>query len=204
MLRKSLAFCVAVLLSTPIAGSPAGAPAGPTECDLLAGHPSDPDKVGAGVPTAQVRAWNDAAIDACRRDVAASPGDARLRYNLGRALFYRGRSTEAIEQIEIAAARQHRQAQFVLGLLHADGVPDVLPSEPCRALPLWADAARRGHYAAQVSVARDWLRGRYDACAGKPSRDEIGGFLTAAAQAKSDYYQGLLLADLRERFDATR
>jgi hypothetical protein len=205
MLRKSFAFCVALLLSTPVTGSAADAPAGPAECDLLAGHPSDPDKAGAGVTTAQVRACNDAAIDACRRDVAASPGDARLRYNLGRALFYRGRSAEALEQLEVAAARRHRQAQFVLGLLHADGVTGVLPAEPCRALPLWADAARRGHYAAQVSVARDWLRGRYDGCGGKPSRDEIGGFLAAAtAQAKADYYQGLLLADLRERFDATR
>lgn len=195
------AICVAAFLAAGVAG----AQPAPTECDLLAGHPSDPDRVGAGVSTAQVRAWNDAAIEACRRGVAAHPADARLRYNLGRALFYRGRTAEGVKELEAAAGQKHRQAQFVLGLLHADGVPDVLPSDPCRALPLWSDAARRAHYAARISLARDWLRGRYDSCVGKPGRDEIGGHLAAVApQAKSDYYQQLLVADLQERFDARR
>jgi TPR repeat protein len=202
MSRLAPALCIAALLAA--AGSASAEPV-PAECDLLAGHPSDPDRVGAGVPSAQVRAWNEAAIAACRRDVAANPADARLRYNLGRALFYRGRTAEAVKELAASAGSGHRQAQFVLGLLHADGVDNVLPADPCRALPLWSDAARRGHYAAQVSVARDWLRGRYDACPGRPAREEIAGFLaTAAPQAKADYYQGLLVADLQERLATSR
>jgi TPR repeat protein len=194
-------FCLLAILGAGVASAQPAA----TECDLLAGHPSDPDKVGSGVPSGQVRAWNEAAIAACRRDVDSRPEDARLRYNLGRALFYRGRAAEALKELEIAATRRHRQAQFVLGLLYADGVPDVLDADPCRALPLWKDAADRGHYAARISVARDWLRGRYARCAGAPDRSTVGGYLDAVADtAGKDYYQGLLVADLRERWKTTR
>ena len=194
-------LCLIALL----AAEPATADPAPTECDLLAGHPSDPDRVGAGVPTAQVRAWNEAAIAACSRDVAARPTEHRLRYNLGRALFYRGRSAEALRELEAAAGARHRQAQFVLGLLQTDGVPDVLVPDACRALPLWWDAARRGHYAARISLARQWLRDAYADCAAVPGRDEIGGFLAAvASQAQADYYQGQLVAELQEKLDAAR
>ena len=203
--RSSLAVLCGLLLAAPSAhaAAPATAPPAPTECDLLAGHPSDPDRLGAGVPAAQARAWNEAAIDACRRAVAAEPANARVRYNLGRVLFYRGRQAEAMPELAKAAEQRHRQAQFVLGLLYADGVKDVTPADACRALPLWRDAADRGHYAAQVSLARDWLRGRYAGCDGVPERATVAKYLEAALpEARKEYYQRLLVTDLQERLAA--
>jgi hypothetical protein len=103
----------------PVLAETAPAPAVPTECDRLAAHPSDPDKLTEGVPTAQVRGWNDAAIWSCRQAVTRDAGDARQRYQLGRALFYAGERKEALEQLAIAAAAKYRQAQFVRGLMHS-------------------------------------------------------------------------------------
>jgi hypothetical protein len=48
-----------------------------TECDRLAAHPSDPDKVSEGVASQDVKL--DQAIAACRQAVAADPENARLR-----------------------------------------------------------------------------------------------------------------------------
>jgi TPR repeat protein len=189
----------------PAAGAPA--PAGsvvPTECDLLAGDPSDPDKAGPGVAAAQLRAWNDSATLACLRAVQADPGSGRLHYNLGRALFERQeRHTEAQREFRVAAEQHHRQAQFVLGLLYSDGVPGELAADACAALPLWRDAADRGHAAARVSLARAFVRGQYRACATVPSRATVEAYIAAAAAAaEGDYYERLLIADLRERLAA--
>jgi TPR repeat protein len=200
----------AVAGAAAAAAGPAAAAAGPvaavvpTECDLLAGDPSDPDKAGPGVAPAQLRAWNDSAILACLRAVQAEPGDGRLHYNLGRALLAKPeRHTEAQRELRTAAEQHHRQAQFALGLLYSDGIPGELAADACAALPLWRDAADRGHAAARVSLAGAFVRGRYRACATVPSRATVEAYLeAAAAAAEGDYYERLLIADLRERLAA--
>ena len=187
--------------SAPAAEVPAAA-AVPTECDRLAAHPSDPDKVTEGVPTADVRQWNEAAIWACRQAAASRPGDARQRYQLGRALFYSGQRAEALEHLAVAAAAGHRQAQFVLGLMYADGVPEVLQADACRALSLWQEAAGRGHFAARVALGRDWARGIYRDCPEAPSARTVDGWLASARAEATDYYQRLLIDWTRERIAA--
>jgi len=191
--------------AAPTAGSTApAASAVATECDLLAGDPSDPDKAGPGVAAAQLRAWNDSATLACLRAVQADPGSGRLHYNLGRALFEKPeRHTEAQREFRVAAEQHHRQAQFVLGLLYTDGVPGELAADACAALPLWRDAADRGHAAARVSLAHAFARGQYRACTTVPSRATVEAYIAAAAAAaEGDYYGRLLIADLRERLAA--
>jgi TPR repeat protein len=176
------------------------AAATPTECDRLAGDPSDPDKAGSGVPDVQLLEWNDAAILACQRALQTDPGNARLHYNLGRALFLRNRHTEALRESAVAAEQKHRQAEFVLGLWYTDGIRGESAPDPCLALPLWRDAAERGHYAARISLAHEWLRGRYRSCSGAPDHAAIESMLRgAAAIAESDYYQRLLVDELSER-----
>jgi len=184
------------LLTAALAG------AEPTECDRLAGHPSDPDKVLEGVSSGMVRGWNDAAVWSCRRAVAEAPDEPRLRYNLGRALFYRGDRAEALGHLAAAADEGHRQAQFVLGLMYTDGVAEILPADACRALELWSDAAARGHFAARVSLGRDLARGRYADCPEPPAREAVAGWLEAAAATTSDHYQGLPIAWTREQLSA--
>ena len=213
--RPAMTLLALTLLPTaaqPVAVTAPAAPAAPaaavpaavaaaTECDLLAGDPSDPDRVGPGVPPAQLHGWNDSAILACQRAVQADPASGRLHYNLGRALFQRReRHTEAQREFLAAAERGHRQAQFALGLLYTDGIAGELAADPCAALPLWRDAADRGHNGARVSLARVYVRGQYRGCASVPSRATVEAYLdAAAASAEGDYYQRLLVAELRER-----
>lgn len=188
----------ASLLLIALAVLPTVAGAEPTECDRLAAHPSDPDKVTDGVPSSAVRGWNEAAIWSCAQAVSADSGNARLRYQLGRALFYRGQKAEALGHLAAAAEAQHRQAQFVLGLMYTDGVPDVLAADPCRALALWADAAGRGHFAARVALGRDFVRGAYRACESTPAKAQVDTWLASARDETRDYYQGLLIDWARE------
>jgi hypothetical protein len=174
----------------------------PTECDRLAAHPSDPDKVTEGVSQSQVLAWAEAATWACERAVAAEPANARVRYQLGRVLFYRGRAGDALPHLQASAAASHRQAQFVLGLFHTDGVAGVLEPDACRALALWQDAASRGHYAARVALGRDFVRGAYGQCEARPSKDDVAGYLASAAKEARDYYQRLLIGWAQEALAA--
>jgi TPR repeat protein len=184
-----------------VAAEPAPPPS-PTECDRLAGHPSDPDKVVDGVSQAQVLSWRNAAIRACELDVAAEPGNARVRYQLGRVLFYTGRHADALPHLEASAAARHRQAQFVLGLFYTDGIADVLEPDACRALSLWQDAAARQHFAARVALGRDYVRGRYDACESAPPKQEVARYLDSAAKEARDYYQRLLISWAQEALAA--
>jgi len=174
----------------------------PTECDRLAAHPSDPDRITDGVPSGAVRGWNQAAIDACRAAVKVDPANARLRYQLGRALFYSGQQSEAVGHLQLAAERRHRQAQFVLGLLYTDGVPDALEQDVCRALALWQDAAGRDHFAARVALGRDFARGIYGPCPNRPDVAQVDAWLASARSESRDYYQQLLIDWSRETIAA--
>lgn len=199
MCTSLFARLTAAALLWGLGGAAAGDPSpAPTECDRLAGHPSDPDKVVEGVSQAQVLGWSNAAIHACQQAVAAEPGNARVRYQLGRVLFYTGRHADALPHLEASAAARHRQAQFVLGLFYTDGVKDVLDTNACRAMALWQDAASRGHFAARVALSRDYVRGAYDGCEDRPSKGEVAGFLDSAGAEARDYYQRLLIGWTRE------
>jgi len=199
--RVIVAILLMLLAAFP---SAARATAAPTECDRLASHPSDPDKVIDGVSQAQVLAWPNAAIGACRQAVEREPDNARVRYLLGRVLFYTGQKAEALEHLEASSQARHRQAQFVLGLMYTDGVEDILPADACRALELWQDAATRDHFAARIALGRDYVRGQYRACATRPSADTIDGWLESAGRESRDYYQRLLISWAREVLAASR
>ena len=64
-----------------------------TECDRLAAHPSDPDRVAPGVAQPDVDLAK--AIPACQAAVKAYPDSGRLNYQLARSLGYAGRGREA-------------------------------------------------------------------------------------------------------------
>mgnify|MGYP005845078793 CR=1 FL=1 len=200
---RSIASLAALLWCAAVpASEPASPPPAITECDRLAGHPSDPDKVVDGVSQSQVLSWANAATRACELAVAADPANARVRYQLGRVLYYTGRHADALPHLEASAAARHRQAQFVLGLFHTDGVPGVLEPNACHALTLWRDAASRQHFAARVALGRDYVRGRYDGCEAAPPKEEVAGFLESAGREARDYYQRLLISWAQEALAA--
>ena len=166
-------------------------------CDRMAGHPSDPDKVGPGIDREAIDV--PAAITACEAGLKADPKNARFEYQLGRLLFYSKQTQAALPHLEASAKAGHRQAEFVLGYIHSEGLND-LPKNVCVAEPLWRNAAEHGHFAARVSYARFWIKGGWNRCpTGAAERAAIVRFLESARKDTSDYYQGLLIDDLRER-----
>ena len=166
-----------------------------TACDRLSAHPLDPDRITAGVPTANVD--QDAAIAACEQDLDDDPGNPRLTYQLARVYFYNGRTKDAVRTITVAADAGYRQAQFVLGALIANDRPDA-PKDICEAERWGALSAQAGREAARVSYVRHATKGLFESCALNASTEDMDTFLAKAREGASNYYLRLLLADLSE------
>lgn len=169
-----------------------------TACDLEVAHPSDPDRIGPGKPTAEV--VTHLAIPACRAAVAEAPENPRFHYQLARALVYwadanDGDVTEAMQHLETAAASGYRQAQFVLGLMH------VRAGNVCDSEPLTRSAADQGLKSARISYVNAVTAGDYDACAIGATHEEMLDYLDGAASQVNGYYENMLLASLRRQLD---
>ena len=166
-----------------------------TSCDWEAGHPSDPDKVGPGKGSGEVD--TDKAIAACRAAVEAHPEVARFHYQLGRALVYAadraGESDEVgMPHLQKAADMRHTQAMFVLGLMH------FRHEQPCAAEPWTRAAAEAGLKSARISYSNHFLSGVWDSCPDLAGRGDMEGWLGAAREQVSGWYENMLL-DVLER-----
>jgi hypothetical protein len=150
-----------------------------TDCDRLAAHQSDPDKVvAAGVSGADVSA---AAIGACRQAVATEPDNLRFRYQLARALAENGRAAEGHPDMHRAAEGGYRQAQFVLGYLYDEGMQGLIQDRCAAAL---------------LSFPHHVLRGRFDTCGITADNNELRSMLQQAQSMEPDYYQRMIIRDL--------
>lgn len=192
---------IAIVLAAALVAAPALAQQ-PTSCDLLAGHVEDPDKVGPGVEHV---ADNKAAIAACEKDLAADPGNRRLHYQLGRVLFYDGRTSDALPHLEAAAKAGSSQAQFVLGYIIDEGAQGV-KKDACRVESLWYQSAKQGRFAAAVSYPHHVMNGFFPGCKIQASYDEITGFLSQARKDAPEfgYYAVVLAGQLLKDFAAYR
>lgn len=168
-----------------------------TDCDRLASHPEDPDIVAPGVPGSKVDVPK--AIAACTLAVERDPANLRQRYQLARVLAYSGESKRATEEMKRAADGGYRQAQFVYGLFVERGRPDA-PADICVAEDYWLKAARAGRQAARVIYAERVFRGRFDTCRVQATAGEIGQLLETAAAEARDFYERLLIDELRDRW----
>ena len=168
-----------------------------TDCDRLASHPEDPDIVAPGVPGSKVDVPR--ALAACSAAVERDPSNLRQRYQLARVLAYSGDSRRATEEMKRAADGGYRQAQFVYGLFVDRGRSDA-PADICVAEDYWLKAARAGRQAARVIYAQQVFRGRFDACRVQATAQEIGQLLEAAAAESRDFYERLLIDELRDQW----
>ena len=99
-----------------------------TECDRLAAHPYDPDRVTRGVGFAELN--TDVAIDACVAALQQFPMSARLAFQAGRS-FHRLRSdSEAIAFYEQAAELGSVYAVHNLASLYADKAQEAAATGP--------------------------------------------------------------------------
>lgn len=190
---KMIRSALGLLCCLSVAGAAlAGDAADP--CDAAAAHPSDPDKVGPGVPSAQV--VTHVAIPACRAAVAAHPREGRFHYQLGRALVYwadanGADTTEGIAALERAAELGHTQAIFVLGLMRKRY------GEPCAVEPLYRRAAEQGLKSARISYVDEYLSGTWSGCTVGADGAAMAAYLDGAASQVSGYYENMLLGALR-------
>ncbi len=191
---RRLVHAVPALYGKAVAKAPASAQI--TDCDRLASHPEDPDSVAPGVPGSRVDVPR--AIAACEAAVARDPANARGRYQLARVLAYGGNSARATVEMKRAADGGYRQAQFVYGLFVERGRPDA-PADVCIAEDYWLKAARAGRQAARVIYAQRVFRGRFDGCPVQATPAELGQLLEAAAAEAREFYERLLIDELRDR-----
>ncbi|MDG2320140.1 MAG: hypothetical protein P8L79_07780 [Rhodospirillaceae bacterium] len=176
-------------------------PEGVTQCDVLASHGSDPERVSPGVSQSGMR--KAAAIAACLAATDEQPNNRRLRYLLGRAYFYSGRADDAMPHLIFSADAGHRQGQFVLGYIYDGGLQNVA-QDRCKAEKLWLRSARQGRFAALVSYPHHVVRGMFDDCDVSATNEEMAGFLETAKGMASDYYRRTWTADVTADFEANR
>lgn len=95
------------------------------ECDLLAAHPHDPQRVAAGVYGYMMDELK--AAEVCKRDLLNNPKVARLAYQYGRALNYLGQCQEAKYQYLVAIQKKHYWGLYSLSTWsnYYDGVYDM-------------------------------------------------------------------------------
>lgn len=199
--RRSWALlALPVLLSLLLTGAPSGLSAQAIDaCDWEAAHPSDPDRVGPGRPSAEVDTAR--AISACRGAVDRAPEVARFHYQLGRALVYAadrsgGDWREGLPPLERAAELGHRQSLFVLALMRKRA------GDVCASAPLTRAAADAGLKSARITYVNDTLSGALDDCGPGPGPEVLRAWLDAARDQVSGYYENMLLDALGRQLDS--
>jgi hypothetical protein len=170
-----------------------------TECDRLAAHPDDPDKVADGV--AQDAVDLARAIPACQAAVAADPRNPRLNYQLARTLGYANRHAEAAPNRAAAVQAGYPQALFVVGYIMTIGwngnTPDV-----CTGAELVRRSAMAGRKAGLLGFPHYVVNGIYAACPVKKDKAEMLTFLDRAKPMVRGFYEEMLLTNLTARVQA--
>jgi len=172
-----------------------------TKCDELAAHPSDPEKVTEGVDEKSVDIEN--AIEACLSAVRSDPNNPRLNYQLARAFGYAGRHAEG-DQYRIQALKSgYPQSLFVLGYIRLEGW-DGRAADPCYGGELIRLSAQVGTYAGLIGFPHYASTGRFEGCDAYPVIDqkEIDGFLDQAEKGAENYYQEILVKQVKAAFSS--
>lgn len=180
--RIARALAVGLALASPAA---ADDPTPFTACDLLAAHPWDPDRVAEGVA---YEAIEPVALKACRSALEDHPASLRLAYQLGRALERHGYAGAALAHLRQAAEAGYAQAQYALGLLHAEG--DGIPRDDAEAARWWRCAAARDHGPALAALELAHYDGR------GASRYARIAFIMMRRAARKGFVQAQYLAGL--------
>jgi len=163
-----------------------------TECDRLASHGRDPGHVAP--PVTSTTMDKPAAINACKAAVAADPENPRLNYQLGRAYGYSGRGEEAMPYRLKAIEKDYPQSLFVIGYLYSIG--RTIEKDTCKAMELWIRGAKYRRLAALVALPRTYMRGGFEQCETKLSKDDLIQYLNEAKGLSDDFYTGMLIDDL--------
>ena len=91
-----------------------------TECDLLAAHPADPQRMADGVVDDEI--VPRLAITACQAALKKAPNDPRHSFHMGRAQLALGRRAEAKTYFDAAAKQKYAAAFAYLGDMYQFGL----------------------------------------------------------------------------------
>lgn len=176
-MRLVLIFIVSVLVAGAAAAQPKDSSVFELvqDCDLLAAHPEDPQRMAEGVADDAI--IPRLAITACQGPAERSGEDARFAFQLGRALLSQGRKREAVAQFEKAAKADYAAAHAYLGDAYQFGYH--VPVDSAKAIE---------HYRKAIAGGFESARRQIDQLTFDPSRFVAG--------AIGDLYGG--------RFDALR
>ena len=83
------------------------------ECDILAAHPDDPERMAEGVEDDKI--VPRLAIFACEDAMKRQPGDPRFAFQLGRAVLAKGEKDKALKLFQEAAMKGHAAAYGYIG-----------------------------------------------------------------------------------------
>jgi len=170
-----------------------------TECDRLAAHPDDPDKVAPGV--AQEAVDLARAVPACQAAVRADPTNPRLHYQLARTLGYSNRHAEAAPNRVAAVQAGYPQALFVVGYIMTTGW-NGNATDLCTGAELVRRSALAGRKAGLLGFPHYVVNGTYAACPVKKEKAELLGFLERAKPSVRGFYEDMLLTNLAARVNA--
>lgn len=170
-----------------------------TQCDRLAAHPDDPEKVQPGLERPQIDFAK--AIPACQAAVRADPQNPRLNYQLARLFSYAGRGEEGKTNREHALMAGYPQSLFVFGWIRVTGW-EGQPKEVCTGAELIRKSAQAGRLAGLVGFPHYVVNGYFDACPVEKNKAEMLGFLARAKPLAQDFYKSSLIENLEARVKA--
>ena len=126
------------------------------DCDRLAAHPLDSDRIGPGLKWDELNPQR--AITACESALATYPDTARFHYQLARALEKAKRYAEAVIRYEAAVQRGYAKAQARLGFFYFNGMHG-LPKEVDTAIKLFRKSVKQGSPHGQKRLAYAYHHG---------------------------------------------
>lgn len=165
------------------------------DCDRLAAHPEDPQRVTPGLPQEQIDF--PTALAACEAAVKTEPDNPRVRYQLARLLFYSGQNERAVAEMKRSADAGHIQSQYIYGTFIVRARP-FAPRDPCIAERYWRRAADGGRQAARVQYVRHALKSYFDGCSATATDSELQSLVDAAGKDAKSLYEQVLVEDFRE------
>ena len=138
--------------------APAAEPAPPVtqfvdihDCDRLAAHPADNDRIATAVLIGTLKNQLARAISACRQATSEYPGVSRFEFQLGRALSADKKDQEAVTWYAKAAERDYTAAMYNLALTYDEG--SGIAKDPETANEWYRRAADKGRVSAMWNLA---------------------------------------------------
>ncbi len=123
-----------------------------TDCDNLAAHPADPNKVAEGVQWDLIDARR--AMKACRSAVSRYPDSARMKFQLGRVLVFAKQRDEGLSYLFEAASQNYLIAYSLIGGTYQYDIGNLT-----EALNWYKRGTALGDVSAQTHLAEMYLHG---------------------------------------------